>query len=75
MSFELKAPIIICLTRSGFTARMLSMFKPKAHIIAVTNSDRAVKSLLLKKGVHTIKVDNFNDIPEVTKIASIEAIR
>ncbi len=42
---------IICLTRSGHTARMLSRFKPKKNIIAITPEKIVEKQLMINYGV------------------------
>jgi pyruvate kinase len=42
---------IVAATDSGHTARMISKYRPKSHIVAVTFSDRAARSLALNWGV------------------------
>ncbi|MFW7432257.1 pyruvate kinase [Vagococcus carniphilus] len=42
---------IVAATDSGHTARMISKYRPKAHIVAVTFTDRAARSLALNWGV------------------------
>ncbi|MEG0254277.1 MAG: pyruvate kinase [Vagococcus sp.] len=42
---------IVAATDSGHTARMISKYRPKAHIVAVTFTDRAARSLSLNWGV------------------------
>ena len=42
---------IIAATDSGHTARMISKYRPKSHIVAVTFSDRTARSLSLNWGV------------------------
>ncbi len=42
---------IVAATDSGHTARMISKYRPKAHIVAVTFSDRTARSLSLTWGV------------------------
>lgn len=42
---------IVAATESGYTARMISKYHPKAHIVAATFSDRVARSLTLNWGV------------------------
>ncbi|MDT2816141.1 pyruvate kinase [Vagococcus carniphilus] len=42
---------IVAATDSGHTARMISKYRPKAHIVAVTFTDRAARGLALNWGV------------------------
>lgn len=48
---------IVAATESGYTARMISKYRPKSHIVAVTFSEREARGLSLSWGVY----------PEVTK--------
>jgi pyruvate kinase len=42
---------IVCITRSGFSARLISRFRPKRQIIVVTDSHLVMKQLKLVWGV------------------------
>ena len=42
---------IVAATDSGHTARMISKYRPKSHIVAVTFSERSARSLALNWGV------------------------
>lgn len=44
-AMELNAAAIISSTQSGYTARMVSKFKPRAPIIAVTLNEKVASSL------------------------------
>lgn len=48
---------IVAATESGYTARMISKYRPKSHIVAVTFSEREARGLSLSWGVY----------PEVTR--------
>lgn len=48
---------IVAATESGYTARMISKYRPKSHIVAVTFSERDARGLSLSWGVY----------PEVTR--------
>ncbi|HCM88693.1 MULTISPECIES: pyruvate kinase [Vagococcus] len=48
---NLSIQTIVAATDSGHTARMISKYRPKAHIVAVTFSERNARSLALNWGV------------------------
>ncbi len=43
---------IVAATESGHTARMISKYRPKAHIVAITFSERQARGLALSWGVY-----------------------
>ena len=49
---NLNVGAIITPTVSGHTARMISKYRPKAPIIAVTSNENVVRSLALTWGVY-----------------------
>jgi pyruvate kinase len=53
---ELGAKAIITSTKSGYTARAVAKFRPKAPIIAVTFNEKVIKTLQLIRGVIPLKV-------------------
>ena len=67
---NLNISIIMTMTHSGSTARMISKYRPKATIFALTPFNEIVRQLQLIWGVITIKVDNYDTveiIPELCK--------
>lgn len=56
-ALELNAKAIITSTESGYTARMVSKYRPKAPIIAVTTEDQTLRRLALNWGVTPVKGD------------------
>lgn len=50
-ALELNAKAIITSTKSGYTARMVSKYRPKSQVIAVTSDDKVVRRLALVWGV------------------------
>ena len=48
---RLRAPLIVTFSRSGFTARVVSSFRPPVPILAVTDSRRTYNQLALVWGV------------------------
>lgn len=64
-ALDLEAEAIITATESGYTARMLSKYRPKAPVIAVTPHDSVMRKLNLVFGVVPIKgeeVANTDDM-------------
>ncbi len=68
ISKHLAVDKIIAITKSGFTARMISRFKPLQEIIAVTDSQCIERKLKLSYGV---KPFYMKKIPEKKKIARV----
>ncbi len=68
----LNAPVILCPTSSGFTARMLSRFRPEAIIYALTSDDVVYNSSGLLWGVIPRKVPEIEEFDEELMRASKE---
>ncbi|MFZ7132191.1 MAG: pyruvate kinase [Eubacteriales bacterium] len=62
---QLEAAAIITATSSGYTARMVSKFRPTSPIIAITNNERVVRLLSLVWGVHCLKIEEFDNTDEL----------
>ncbi|MEG6590996.1 pyruvate kinase [Paenibacillus barengoltzii] len=56
-ALELNAKAIITSTETGYTARMVSKYRPKAPIIAVTTENQTLRRLALNWGVTPVKGD------------------
>lgn len=54
-SLQLEAKAILTPTESGFTARMVSKYRPSAPIIAISAHDYVLKRLTLVRGVIPVK--------------------
>ena len=59
---DIKADAIICSTQSGVTARMVSKYRPRSAIIAVTPYERVVRRLAMVWGVYPILVPRTSNI-------------
>ncbi|SHJ83082.1 pyruvate kinase [Anaerobranca californiensis DSM 14826] len=62
---SLGASAIITSTQSGYTAKMVSKYRPKCPIIAVTPDERVVRKLVLSWGVFPVlgkQTDNTDDM-------------
>ena len=63
MSKDLKPDAIVAFTNSGFTAKLLSKFKPRVPIIAITHLESVYRQLAPYWGVFpfVLDVDDFNE--------------
>lgn len=64
---DVGAKLIFAFTESGFTARMISRFRPNANIIAATPNEKTFHLLSLTSGVHAILVKRERDLDRVMK--------
>lgn len=71
---EVKARLILCATFSGWTARLVSAFRPKAPIVAVTSRPNTVRKLSLVWGVAPILIPEAEDVDALFSLA-LEAAR
>jgi len=67
-SADAGAGLIVVMTESGTTARLISKYRPKAVILAVTNSEAVALQLLTLRGVRSL-VTNIENIEECFKDA------
>ncbi|HEY8484659.1 MAG TPA: pyruvate kinase [Longimicrobiales bacterium] len=51
---RLGAPAVVSLTRTGFTARLISSYRPPVPIMGVSDDERTVRQLALVWGVHPV---------------------
>ncbi|MCD8510805.1 MAG: hypothetical protein LRY73_13685 [Bacillus sp. (in: Bacteria)] len=73
---NLGASAIITSTQSGFTAKMVSKYRPNCPIIAVTPEDRVLRKLVLTWGVYPVlgnQTDNTDDMIQEAIMTSLEA--
>ncbi|MGF7048279.1 pyruvate kinase [Paenibacillus sp. DS2015] len=64
-SLELNAKAIITSTDSGFTASMVSKYRPKAPIIAITQHENVLAKICLLSGVIPVKGDKVTTTDEM----------
>jgi len=57
-SRELEAEVVLCYTESGRTAKLISEYRPRALILAVTADQTVYRRLALEWGVYPLLVDN-----------------
>lgn len=70
----LNVKAILCITRSGATARLISKYRPKMPILAITPNKEVARQLTLAWGVTSFVVPRSNDIEGMVDSA-FEALR
>lgn len=68
-ALDLKAKAIITSTESGYTARMISKYRPKSPIVAVTPVEQVMRRMALIWGVIPVKGTPANTTDEMFDIA------
>ena len=63
-ALKVNATAIVCLTTSGRTASIISGFRPKAKIIAVTHIVETLNRLELVWGIQTLSIDPYDSSDE-----------
>ncbi|HHW94347.1 MAG TPA: pyruvate kinase [Mogibacterium sp.] len=71
---DLKAKAIITATASGYTARMVSSYRPESPIIAATNNDKTYMQVSLLWGVKPIKSPHVTGTEELIQSSVDEAM-
>ena len=70
---ELGVKTIITATNSGYTARMISKYRPDADILAVTFDDRTRRGLAINWGVYPVMAEAPASTDEMFALATEEA--
>jgi pyruvate kinase len=68
-ALELNARAILTPTESGYTARMVSKYRPKCPIIAVTPQDYILRRLSLVWGVYPVKCKDVRSTDELFELS------
>jgi len=66
---DVDAKAIIALTETGYTARMVSRFKPTQMILSLTPNEVTFHQLSLSFGCVAVKIPSFKSFEEVLKYA------
>ncbi|GGK11479.1 pyruvate kinase [Caldalkalibacillus thermarum] len=74
-ALDLNASAILTATESGYTARLISKYRPKAPIIAVTPHEQVVRKLALSWGVYPILAREANTTDEMLEISVDAALK
>lgn len=75
MAMDLGASAIITATSSGFTARMVSKFRPKAPVIAATTTKAMMRRMILSWGVKPILIDKADSTDEIFESSIAQAVK
>jgi pyruvate kinase len=68
-ALNLEVAAIITPTESGYTAKMISKYRPKAPILAITHDERINRRLALVWGVETSMTEKANSTDEMLESA------
>jgi len=68
-AMDSKAALIVALTETGSTARMLAKYRPEAQILAITASDSTSRQMLMLRGVCSMLTASFVGTDAVIKKA------
>lgn len=71
----LDAAAIICLTTTGRTATMISSFRPKAKIVAVSHLTETLNRLELAWGVQTLAIKPYRSLEEAMEQVETELLK
>jgi len=61
---EVEAKVIVCMSTTGKTARLISKFRPKAQLVALTVTEQSLNTIELCWGVKTFTVPRFRNSDE-----------
>ncbi|NNG16189.1 MAG: pyruvate kinase, partial [Gemmatimonadales bacterium] len=65
----LSAPLIVCFTSSGFTARTVAQYRPKVPVVAVTPEPTTFRQLSMVWGVVPVLVKHYPDYETMLPVA------
>ncbi|KAF0194588.1 MAG: pyk [Bacillota bacterium] len=72
---ELCAAAIVTSTQSGWTARMVSKYRPNAPIVAVTTDAQAARRLNLVWGVYPVMGEHISTTDEMMEVAVLRSLQ
>lgn len=71
-ALKLDAKVILCLTTTGRTANIISAYRPRARIIAVTDNISTLNRLELVWGIQCLPIEPYQTLEEV--VSQVEKI-
>ncbi|KIX13196.1 pyruvate kinase [Dethiosulfatarculus sandiegensis] len=71
---ELRAAAIVAATTSGSSARLVSRFRPKTAVIAITTSEEVQRQLALSWGVVPVLSPNYDNTDQMFEQAKKDAL-
>ena len=67
---DLEVKVIMSMTHSGSTARMISRYRPNSSIYALTPFNHIIRQLQLVWGVRPIRVDNYDNVEKIPALCN-----
>ena len=67
---DLEIKVIMSMTHSGSTARMISRYRPSTSIYALTPFNHIIRQLQLVWAVQPIKVDNYDNVENIPSLCN-----
>lgn len=64
-ALKLNASAIVCLTTSGKTAQIISSFRPKAQIVAITTEIEVLNRLEILWGLQTLELQPYGNLKDI----------
>ncbi len=74
-AYRLDAKLIVAFTNSGFTARMISRWRPKQPVLALTHDEKILNMMALGFGTFSKKINNIKNHDGMIDIAKKEAMK
>lgn len=74
-AYRLDAKLIVAFTNSGSTARMISRWRPKQPVLALTQDEKVCNMMALNFGTFSREIGNINNHDGMIDIAKKEAIK
>jgi pyruvate kinase len=75
MALDLEAAAILTSTEFGGTARLISRFRPRTPIIALTPRPETVRRLCLFWGVFPLLAPHFENVDHMLRTVEVEAVK
>merc|ERR1711862_940674 len=72
-SIDADCPLIIALTETGHTAKMIAKYRPKAVVLAISASESTVRQLLCVRGVVPMLTASFVGTEAIISKALVRA--
>jgi pyruvate kinase len=74
IAMDLGATAIVTATSSGYTARMVSKFKPSQVIVATTTDKRVTRRLSLSWGIYSVLTERLESTDDIIKTSIAKAL-
>jgi len=72
-AMDMSAPLILALTETGYTARLIAKYRPSQTVLAVTASEIAARQLSIVRGVQVMLTSSFQGTDSVLRKALAKA--